>query len=106
MLSFAIRPRARQTLFPYTTLFRSHALVDIVVGGAIDALVVRKHPRDSRVTTEIRNVVETPIAILRPVAGGDRKSTRLNSSHPSTSYAVFCLQKENNVCRYNFSSQL
>src|SRR5713226_2981370 len=65
-----IRRPPRSTLFPYTTLFRSHA-----------------HPARG--------------AAFAPSSGGaafldarDRKSTRLNSSHPSISYAVFCLKKK------------
>src|SRR6266487_5652885 len=63
-----LRP-PRSTLFPYTTLFRS-PLVDI----------------DGE-------VVGINVAIASPT-NGDRKSTRLNSSHPSSSYAVFCLKKK------------
>src|SRR6266581_4805886 len=58
----------RSTLFPYTTLFRS-------------APAGRRRGRDR----------ETP---RRPARTADRKSTRLNSSHPSISYAVFCLKKK------------
>src|SRR2546422_7024618 len=71
-----IRRPPRSTLFPYTTLFRSHAqgTLPSAHGGA------------------------GPLA-LRPRAGGgaagDRKSTRLNSSHGYISYAVFCLKKKN-----------
>src|SRR4051812_49493347 len=66
-----IRRPPRSTLFPYTTLFRS--------GGAQGA---RRAPQGRR---------------LRLAGGppGDRKSTRLNSSHMSISYAVFCLKKKN-----------
>src|SRR4051794_41425201 len=69
-----IRPPPRSTLFPYTTLFRS-------LGGAFDR--AREHHRRA--------------AAARPgrrQAVADRKSTRLNSSHPSISYAVFCLKKK------------
>src|SRR5579863_486015 len=64
-----IRRPPRSTLFPYTTLFRSHANVQ--------RLAVRLP----------HHLVERPVI-------GDRKSTRLNSSHPSISYAVFCLKKK------------
>src|SRR3989442_7117765 len=78
-----IRRPPRSTLFPYTTLFRSKAgreLVDIAkqVEGKDDS---SKHLRDSLYTTAR--------------AYGDRKSTRLNSSHVRISYAVFCLKKKN-----------
>src|SRR5205085_7331958 len=66
-----IRRPPRSTLFPYTTLFRSHGAVGLEV--------------------------ERLAALLPPAAGaprGDRKSTRLNSSHSQISYAVFCLKKK------------
>src|SRR5438128_6157068 len=81
------RPR-RSTLFPYTTLFRSGAAelrgraLDVepesrVERGGIDALA--EGDQDGGVDAH---------------AGRDRKSTRLNSSHGSISYAVFCLKKK------------
>src|SRR6202522_4778296 len=63
-----IRRPPRSTLFPYTTLFRS-----------------RRAPMGRRARRSRR------CARLR---GGDRKSTRLNSSHDDISYAVFCLKKK------------
>src|SRR3989442_5092984 len=66
-----IRRPPRSTLFPYTTLFRSHALAD----------------RQSRSTV----ASDTPSSSAYP---RDRKSTRLNSSHVRISYAVFCLKKK------------
>src|SRR5438876_4823736 len=65
-----IRRPPRSTLFPYTTLFRSH----LPLG-----------PHEPR--AEGRGAGGLPAR--------DRKSTRLNSSHPSISYAVFCLKKKN-----------
>src|SRR5689334_24605832 len=73
-----IRRPPRSTLFPYTTLFRSgHARVDAFAGD-------RDEPQTRRGVRRVR-------------AGQilDRKSTRLNSSHSSISYAVFCLKKKN-----------
>src|SRR5437773_7552768 len=67
--SFAPRP-PRSTLFPYTTLFRSR-------GGGRSAADGRPDPGGPGAR-----------------AGEDRKSTRLNSSHITTSYAVFCLKKK------------
>src|SRR5437867_8438724 len=67
-----IRRPPRSTLFPYTTLFRSSRLV---AHGAAPALGAG-----------------TPGDIWSVVA--DRKSTRLNSSHRTISYAVFCLKKK------------
>src|SRR6266446_8399268 len=74
-----IRRPPRSTLFPYTTLFRSprapprRSHMRIRRGPARAARRVRVRPRRSR---------------------GDRKSTRLNSSHLVISYAVFCLKKK------------
>src|SRR5439155_6572089 len=73
---FLLGPPPSFTLFPYTTLFRSPCC-----------------PRSSRAATS-----HTWPAPCRPHASrcrADRKSTRLNSSHVDTSYAVFCLKKEN-----------
>src|SRR5690348_17804977 len=67
-----IRRPPRSTLFPYTTLFRSEPVC-----------------RGTRVP-DLRRVGERQ----RPIGVEDRKSTRLNSSHPSISYAVFCLKKK------------
>src|SRR5438874_10495803 len=75
-----IHPPPRSTLFPYTTLFRSPARPD----GA---------SRANRPGVSSGNAVGEP-AERR---GGDRKSTRLNSSHVEISYAVFCLKKKNDV---------
>src|SRR5689334_24433161 len=70
-----IRRPPRSTLFPYTTLFRS-------LDGF--ARAVHAHPRGAQYA-----------ARLAQIAGRqDRKSTRLNSSHSSISYAVFCLKKK------------
>src|SRR6266487_5741143 len=70
-----IRRPPRSTLFPYTTLFRS----------CTRDLSVRRRSAGS------------PRSGCRgPFPAQDRKSTRLNSSHPSISYAVFCLKKKKN----------
>src|SRR2546427_5674710 len=80
-----IRRPPRSTLFPYTTLFRSRRLADGV------ALRNRcpQGQADPRAGMDSRSVV------IHPPFGGDRKSTRLNSSHSQISYAVFCLKKKN-----------
>src|SRR5438876_8195460 len=77
-----IRRPPRSTLFPYTTLFRSHVEIREQFGGA-GVAVVSEPPPDERELA--------PIGLGND---GDRKSTRLNSSHPSISYAVFCLKKK------------
>src|SRR3712207_9023830 len=97
-----IRRPPRSTLFPYTTLFRSVRIrvddPDDVVHGRVrrDAEVVRRARRGRR-EAERRRVV----AQLRAVraARGDRKSTRLKSSHAHISDAVFCLKKKKTSSR-------
>src|SRR3712207_7728179 len=101
-----IRRPPRSTLFPYTTLFRSHPGVDAhargVVGphAQVPATAVRRPPgggarspvRPSAPTGDRHGPVTD--AFGRGAGHGvDRKSTRLNSSHANISYAVFCLKK-------------
>src|SRR5690348_18092308 len=90
-----LRPPPRPTLFPYTTLFRSFGIVEGV--WRIDRLdpgrAAFEHEAAPRVV-ELHRVA----GALGAQVGRDRKSTRLNSSHPSISYAVFCLKKKNR-CR-------
>src|SRR3712207_7573543 len=88
-----IRRPPRSTLFPYTTLFRSFLLAVALVGAYTvssgDTYIVlpdRARPLEPIVRVEGRTPQED--------AGGDRKSTRLNSSHANISYAVFCLKKK------------
>src|SRR5690606_41489109 len=96
----------RSTLFPYTTLFRSHILVlttsseeDNVVAsieaGASGYLLKDVGRMD--IVRSIRDLQEgdSPVsqAVVRHLIA-DRKSTRLNSSHVKISYAVFCLKKK------------
>src|SRR5258708_21331702 len=83
-----IRRPPRSTLFPYTTLFRSHR--------GRRALRRLRH-RDQGAEGQHRGA-EPPARPVQGAAGGaareDRKSTRLNSSHQIISYAVFCLKKK------------
>src|SRR5256885_9671298 len=88
-----IRRPPRSTLFPYTTLFRSHVLGSFIFGlpsddpGTFDATVA---------LAERANLTFAQFVLLTPFPGTvDRKSTRLNSSHLVISYAVFCLKKKN-----------
>src|SRR5690348_17899304 len=77
-----IRRPPRSTLFPYTTLFRSRALVpDQLADGDR-----HQQPDEGEVEDQVAQFAQVPLL--------DRKSTRLNSSHPSISYAVFCLKKK------------
>src|SRR2546422_3285463 len=94
-----IRRPPRSTLFPYTTLFRSIAVVPLplqVSGGAarlveVEEPLVRHGAHDGVVP----GVGAQPIRpARRKHQQQDRKSTRLNSSHGYISYAVFCLKKK------------
>src|SRR5256886_4628314 len=79
-----IRRPPRSTLFPYTTLFRSFGRPQRQKEVAAQIMVVRSRaPRAQRAED----------AGFR----GDRKSTRLNSSHSQISYAVFCLKKKKKI---------
>src|SRR2546429_2464226 len=90
-----IRRPPRSTLFPYTTLFRSVAIVVIEDAAAI--------LRDVQVGPAVALVV--PHSDAHAIAT-DRKSTRLNSSHGYISYAVFCLKKKKNSSEtYNIRSR-
>src|SRR5690348_18070797 len=91
-----LRP-TRSTLFPYTTLFRSEGRV-----GPHPRHLLRVVPQVVRVREKDHGMAsqrgrQPPRAGLGGHVGNpttDRKSTRLNSSHPSISYAVFCLKKK------------
>src|SRR5690242_21410324 len=96
-----IYPPKNSTLFPYTTLFRSWAGFFGVTGLLLLALGLH-----TTVTWPFggKGFEYANIAFGQPAAGFgallvfaavDRKSTRLNSSHMSISYAVFCLKKKN-----------
>src|SRR5690348_17461576 len=80
-----IRRPPRSTLFPYTTLFRSQTAAP--KGGS------GKRSLNSLLEFVLIVAVALGLALLIQ-AFIDRKSTRLNSSHPSISYAVFCLKKK------------
>src|SRR5690348_18215688 len=89
-----IRRPPRSTLFPYTTLFRSRRNVDCYAEDSLQ--------RNEEVSDESRDVEAAVCPWWRQIRPQhrvsdeqeDRKSTRLNSSHPSISYAVFCLKKK------------
>src|SRR2546430_12580821 len=90
-----IRRPPRSTLFPYTTLFRSHAL-----GSGLDRPMEARGERREGAA----RALGAPVGVGARAGqservrgarrGQDRKSTRLNSSHSQISYAVFCLKKK------------
>src|SRR2546422_2908974 len=89
-----IRRPPRSTLFPYTTLFRSRQ-ADVDLRPADVAL---HRPAFLRVRRDDREVEARGRNGAQPARGqGDRKSTRLNSSHGYISYAVFCLKKKKKI---------
>src|SRR3712207_7953070 len=88
-----IRRPPRSTLFPYTTLFRSVAADPVAVEDAA-LLLGEGDLGDHGERRGAAGEVGAP-AVEAPHPGGDRKSTRLNSSHANISYAVFCLKKKN-----------
>src|SRR5258708_29158930 len=87
-----IRRPPRSTLFPYTTLFRSTATEDVAVFTAQN---LRRYGAVMFFTTgQLPMNDSQKQALVDFVRAGDRKSTRLNSSHQIISYAVFCLKKK------------
>src|SRR3712207_7880298 len=101
-----IRRPPRSTLFPYTTLFRSdlgRGLVTIggnrsyALGGYRNSPLEDLLPVVSEILDPKRR--QSVAQVLAIDTSGDRKSTRLNSSHANISYAVFCLKKNS---RFHF----
>src|SRR5690348_17414766 len=99
------RPPPSSTLLPYTTLFRSGGLeafvqyLDRSKTALHQPMIVAMGEKDG-ITTEVAmewndSYHETMLCFTNNIPQKDRKSTRLNSSHPSISYAVFCLKKKN-----------
>src|SRR3712207_8164031 len=100
-----IRRPPRSTLFPYTTLFRSHT------GDAADDPAIWKDEAYPSRSTVIATDKKGGIGVyglkgarIQYLTGGkpaglDRKSTRLNSSHANISYDVFCLKKKKTIHR-------
>src|SRR2546427_7680579 len=92
-----IRRPPRSTLFPYTTLFRSaeeeRLGAKVIVGVAVEVEVIAAEIGEHGDIP--RNAVGAVLhERVRRHLHGDRKSTRLNSSHSQISYAVFCLKKK------------
>src|SRR3989442_9581045 len=89
-----IRRPPRSTLFPYTTLFRSNQPVTMVLGDPF------ADPPSPAVLTNLL----TALQAMRLGVGGDRKSTRLNSSHVRISYAFFSLKKKSSAVGHQAAS--
>src|SRR3712207_8332074 len=94
-----IRRPPRSTLFPYTTLFRSMlgliALLLVMVANIAGLYGVEKHWGGDGWSLVVLAAFESLSVLMFLI--GDRKSTRLNSSHANISYAVFCLKKKKNT---------
>src|SRR5438309_8438489 len=95
--------RPTSTLFPYTTLFRSGVRMGSLFRRLLIAWTIgdiAKVPFSDDITSEsvllMRRNIQQRVFELAPflLFDRDRKSTRLNSSHSSISYAVFCLKKK------------
>src|SRR5258708_26481610 len=90
-----IRRPPRSTLFPYTTLFRSHPAPR---RNHHHHLRCPPHPKYlTPINTDHTDTTQRRAHPTHP----DRKSTRLNSSHQIISYAVFCLKKKNTKSKTN-----
>src|SRR5256885_10122918 len=90
-----IRRPPRSTLFPYTTLFRSVSFAKGVTSGYVPlgGVILSKRVHDALLAAPMdRRLMHAA------TYSGDRKSTRLNSSHLVISYAVICFEKKKNVC--------
>src|SRR3712207_8531276 len=93
-----IRRPPRSTLFPYTTLFRSRRR------SASSSPCSPQLPWAASLPVGDDPSSKTPLTWTR--LRGDRKSTRLNSSHANISYAVFCLKKKKKKITYEYLSDL
>src|SRR3989475_4932236 len=93
-----IRRPPRSTLFPYTTLFRSQTgfkdEISFLTSDRSEAVAISLWDRKEDADNYNRDIYPQVLTSLAKVVEGDRKSTRLNSSHSQISYAVFCLKKK------------
>src|SRR5258708_28640973 len=94
-----IRRPPRSTLFPYTTLFRSRELGDDELPEVTGPATIPGPPPAHRWSERDPDAAARTSG-ARAAAQGDRKSTRLNSSHQIISYAVFCLKKKKSKRRH------
>src|SRR3989442_2369428 len=90
-----IRRPPRSTLFPYTTLFRSDRRHRGVRGEEKVGAILDGQSSHGWLTVHDASTGQGNIDHIA-IGPGDRKSTRLNSSHVRISYAVFCLKKKKN----------
>src|SRR5438477_6209588 len=91
----------RSTLFPYTTLFRSHSMLTAmlaaknILGQNYDLWSVNVDQEyHEEIKGEKKGIDDLALVATTQPRVPDRKSTRLNSCHMSNSYAVFCLKKK------------
>src|SRR5690348_17884108 len=93
-----LRRPPRSTLFPYTTLFRSpeETVQRSAIGSRGTCIGTFDRWVQSGQVERLAPAPERALSRLDLSTQRDRKSTRLNSSHPSISYAVFCLKKKKN----------
>src|SRR5438132_4563133 len=96
-----VRRPPRSTLFPYTTLFRSHDVENESRSRARAAIAATGF---CALRTR-RELLPRPRSGFRSAGNRDRKSTRLNSSHTVISYAVFCLKKKKKKNKYQRDMQ-
>src|SRR5438132_4048643 len=93
LLFFLLRRPPRSTLFPYTTLFRSLG-ISSDDAGKLSARSLQEARKLRRRRQDEADDLTAQLIERRQLGEGDRKSTRLNSSHTVISYAVFCLKKK------------
>src|SRR5690348_17610909 len=93
-LSLALRPPPTSTLFPYTTLFRSEREWMLELPTKERRRIREALAQIARGLTATSQIGDAEARSGAVIGDIDRKSTRLNSSHPSISYAVFCLKKK------------
>src|SRR2546427_1194501 len=93
-----IRRPPRSTLFPYTTLFRSHYVrrFDHLIPRGVEIWEYDEllQPLSASIHPSHAKRPNHAMQLTGSARHGDRKSTRLNSSHSQISYAVFCLKKK------------
>src|SRR3712207_7330391 len=98
-----IRRPPRSTLFPYTTLFRSkdgRRTISYELNGMARETFILDKSVAPKTKARPKADLADPLQVAAPIPG-DRKSTRLNSSHANISYAVFCLKKKKKTkCTY------